>query len=72
MHLVVPAKECKEQDKILKNNKIIQQYLLMIKEKSNEQSILTQIIHEKGEHVCINNIREENCNQSLDVKPFLS
>ena len=56
MHLVVPAKECKEQDKILKNNKIIQQYLLMIKEKSNEQSILTQIIHEKGEHVCINNM----------------
>ena len=40
----------------------------MIKEKSNEQLILTQIIHEKGEHVCINNIREENYNQILNVQ----
>ena len=44
----------------------------MIKEKSNEQLILTQIIHGKGEHVCINNRRDENYNQILHVEAFLS
>ena len=44
----------------------------MIKEKFNEQLILSQIIHGKGEHVFINDIREENYNQSLDVKALLS
>ena len=37
----------------------------MIKDKSNEQSTLTKIIHGKGEHVCINNIREKK----LQLKP---
>ena len=36
-------------------NKIIQWSILMTKEKSNEQFILTQIIHGKGEHICIKN-----------------
>ena len=44
----------------------------MIKEKSNEQSILTKIIHGKGEHVCINSIREKNYNQILDVEALFS
>ena len=44
----------------------------MINDKSNEQLRLTQIIHGKGEHVCINNIREENYNQILDVKALFS
>ena len=44
----------------------------MIKEKSNEQSILTQIIYGKWEHVCIKNIREEICKQSLDVEALFS
>ena len=38
------------------SNKAIQRSILIVKEKSNEQLILTQIIHGKGEHVCINNI----------------
>ena len=44
----------------------------MIKEKSNEQSILTKIIHGKWEHACINNIREENYNHSFDIEAFFS
>ena len=44
----------------------------MIKQKSNERLILTQINHGKGEHVCINNIREEKYNQGLDVEAFIS
>ena len=50
---------------------IIQLSIPIVKEKSNEQSILTQIIHGKWENVCINNIREENYNQILDIEsPF--
>ena len=50
------------------SNKAIQRSILIVKEKSNEQLILTQIVHGKGEHVCINNIRRESYNQSLDVE----
>ena len=44
----------------------------MIKDKSNEQSIIKEIIHAKGEYVCINNIREENYNKNVDVEAFFS
>ena len=44
----------------------------MIKDKINEYLILTQIIHGKGEHICINEIREENYNQILDVEALFS
>ena len=37
------------------SNKTIQIFILIVKEKSNKKSILTQIIYRKGEHVCIDN-----------------
>ena len=52
------------------SNKTIQISILIVKDKSNEQLILTQIVHGKGEHVCLNNIRQENYNQILDVEDF--
>ena len=51
-------------------NNTIQIHILIVKDKSNEQLILTQIVHGKGEHVCLNNIRQENYNQILDVEDF--
>ena len=36
-------------------NKIIQTSILIAKEKSNKQLILTKNVYGKGEHVCIDN-----------------
>ena len=41
-------------------NKTIQVYILIAKEKSNKQMILTLIIYGKVEHVCIDNIKSKN------------
>ena len=54
------------------SNKAIQRSILIVKEKSNEQLILTQFFHGKGEHVCINNIRRGSYNQSLDIEALFS
>ena len=55
------------------SNKKIQIPILIVKvDKSNEQWILTEIIHGKGEHVCINNIRRGIYNRSLDIEASFS
>ena len=38
----------------------------------NEQLTLTQIVHEKGEYVCVNSIREISYNQILNVEDSFS
>ena len=47
------------------SNKKIQISILIVKEKSNKQLILTQVIYGKGEHVCINDIKSKK----LQPKP---
>ena len=54
------------------SNKTIQISILIVKDKSNEQLILIEIVHGEGEHVRINNIREWNYNGSLNIESSFS
>ena len=60
----VPTKSMKNKTDS-KSNKTIQISILIVKEKSNKQLILTQIVYGRGEHVCIDNIKSKK----LQPKP---
>ena len=60
----VPTKSMKKK-KNGERNKTIELPILIVKEKSSKQLILTQIIYGKGEHVCIDNEKSKK----LQPKP---